>query len=88
MRSQRGLYNLTQAVSQTPEDQLSSEDLSKKRFHIVGEDEGRAKVAEEHWETNKVRSISRFDVIDGKQEEQDNILRASNLYAVRGGETG
>jgi hypothetical protein len=35
----------------------------------VGEDEGRAKVAEEHWETNKVRSISRFDVIDGKQEE-------------------
>ena len=55
---------------------------------MVGEDEGRAKVAEEHWETNKGKSVSRFDVIDSNQEEQENILRASNLYAVRGGETG
>jgi hypothetical protein len=35
----------------------------------VGEDEGRAKVAEEHWETNKRRSVSRFDTINGTQED-------------------
>lgn len=43
--------------------------MSKKRFQVVGEDEGRAKVAEEHWETNKGRSVSRFDMIDGGYEE-------------------
>lgn len=35
----------------------------------MGEDEGRAKVAEEHWETNKGRSVSRFENINGTLEE-------------------